>query len=416
MSPLKVLLFTPYYYPDFGPSAPIYTDLCEDLHKMGCNVTVVTAFPHYSEAQLAQNPHRPLFTHEVYNGVNIVRCYVYSVSKATTWKRMIYHGSFNLFSTLASLRVKNPDIILADAPMLWSGLSLVVKAIWAKVPFIYIIHDIYPDVLVRLGVLTNPKLIALIDRIERAFYVRASGISVLSQGFKENLLRKSIPSEKIAVIPACVDANFFRPLPRENELRRTLHLGDKFVFLYAGNIGYSQGLDSVLSAAQDLKETSDILFLFVGEGATKENLLGEASRKGLTNVKFIPFVPREQVPLLYGLADVCLVSLKQGLVVESVPSKTYTIMASGRPILASVDKNTEAARLVKVSGCGLLVEPGNPRAITDSLLSLYRNERLRSQMGNCGREYAFNHYRREIAAKEYYSFILKNLNNGGASS
>lgn len=401
----RVLVITPQYAPDYGPSAPIYTALCEDLGQMGYDVTVATAFPHYGGSDVWGKRSGRLFEEERLNDVRVLRTYVYTVPKAALWGRLLYHGSCNLFSTLAALRIGRPDIVLADAPTLWSGLPLLVKSIIPGVPFIYIVHDIYPDVLVRLDVLSNSRLINLIERVERYFYDRSVQVSVLSEGFKDNLVRKGVAENKITIIPACVDVEFVRPLPRENELRERWNLADKFIVLYAGNIGFSQGLDTTLEAAQSLTHYPDIVFALVGEGAKKPDLQAMAEAKGVSNVKFFPFQPREDVPLVYATADVSLVSLKRDIVVESVPSKTYTIMASGRPIVATVDQNTEVGHLLDQAQCGFCVEPEDSDALAQAILRLYEDDFLRVAMGERGRDFVVEHFSRQVAAKQYHSLI-----------
>ena len=405
MQQTKVLVITPQYAPDLGPSAPIYTALCEDLQQMGCDVTVVTGFPNYAGSDTRYPRSRRLFQEETVNGVRIRRSYVLTVPKSSLWRRLLYHFSFNVFSTLSALRTGRPDIVLGDAPTLWSGLPLLAKAVLPGIPFVYVVHDIYPDVLFRLGIVTNQRILGMIERVEDFFYDRAVQVSVLSPGFKENLLRKGIPQDKIIVIPACVDVDFIRPLPKDNGLREQWGLKDKFVVLYAGNIGLSQGLETSLEAARLLKDRPDIVLALVGEGASKASLERMANESGLSNVRFFPFLPREDVPLIYALSDCCLVSLKRDIVVESVPSKSYSIMASGRPILATVDPNTEVGRLLSEVQCGLCVMPENPKALAETILSLHKDPLLCSEMGRRGREYVVERYSRKVAARQYCEVI-----------
>jgi colanic acid biosynthesis glycosyl transferase WcaI len=143
----------------------------------------------------------------------------------------------------------------------------------------------------------------------------------------------------------------------------------------------------------------------VGEGSVKQALQSMAAKNGLTNVRFFPFQQREYVPLIYALADVSLVSLKPDIVVESVPSKTYTIMASGRPIVAAVDPKTEVGCLLNQAKCGLCVEPGNPHALTQAIKRLYKDDALRNDMGRRGRDLAVERYSRHVAANQYHALI-----------
>jgi colanic acid biosynthesis glycosyl transferase WcaI len=401
----RVLVITPQYAPDFGPSAPIYTALCEDLAQMGYDVTVITAFPNFTGSGATQPQAKRFFQSETRNGVHVIRTYIYSVPKKSLWKRLLYHGSFNLFSTMAALRIRKPDILLADAPTLWSGLPLMIKALLPGTPYIYVLHDIYPDVLSQLDVLHNPRILNLIASVENFYYRRSAQISVLSEGFRQNLLHKGVPDEKITIIPACVDTDFIHSLPKENKFLGEWGLEGKFIVLYAGNIGLSQGLENALQAAKILTDETEIVFVFVGDGATKQGLEAMAEDLALENVKFFPFQPREDVPLIYALADICLVSLKSNIVVESVPSKTYTIMASGKPIVAVVDESSEVSNLLQKAECGLCIRPGNPQALAEAIRKLYTDTALRNEMGRNGREHVLENYTRQVASQRYKAAI-----------
>lgn len=412
-APIRVLVVTPMYAPDYGPSAPIYTALCEDLQQMGCDVTVVTAFPHYGTAA-QQHPMRAFQMREQRNGVSIIRTYVYTVPRSALWQRLLYHLSFNVFAAIGLLSAPRPDVVIADAPALWSGLPLLVAALLPRRPFIYVVHDIYPDVLERLGLVRKRWLLTAIHRIEQFYYRCSSAVSVLSEGFRENLLRKDVPDAKLLIVPACVDTDFLAPDAVQGDLRERWGLTDRFVVLYAGNLGFSQGLENVLEAAARLQDHPEIAFVFVGEGAADDELRALATQRGLANVHFHPFQPREDVPAVYALADTSLISLKSSLVAESVPSKTYSIMSSGRPIIAAVDSDSETGRLLQDTACGLCVPPEDPEALAAAILDLSTDAPRRQAMGGAGRATAVGQYSRRVAAQRYLDRIRAVLGRGAA--
>ena len=339
--------------------------------------------------------------------MRILRIFVFDVPKSSLSRRLLYHAFFNLFSTIAALLAGRFDVILADAPSLWSGLPLLIKALIPRKPYIYIIHDIYPDVMVKLHVLHNQRMVNFIERIEGFFYRYASQISVLSDGFKENLLEKGVPERKISVIPVCVDADFVQPMECDSSLCQEWDLERKFVVLYAGNMGLSQGLENVVEASRQLTQLPDITVVLVGEGASKPALQKLVNQYGLTNIRFFPFQPREKVPKIYSLAHVCLVSLNPSIVTESVPSKTFTIMAARRPIIATVDPNTEVSRLLDEAGCGLRVDPEKPGLLADAVIRLYHDRSLGEKMGKLGRDFVVSHFSRNVASEHYHHLILQ---------
>jgi colanic acid biosynthesis glycosyl transferase WcaI len=285
------------------------------------------------------------------------------------------------------------------------GLSAYVLSRLRRVPYVYNVQDIYPDVAIRLGVLTNPRLIRFFRRMENFVYARAAAVSVLSEGFGRNLLSKGVPSDKIHVIPNFVDVDFMRPLPKDNAFARRHNLHDKYVVMYAGNVGLSQGLETLLEAAQQFQDLADLRLLIVGNGAAKAKLEARASQIGLQNVIFLPFQPRKDVPEMYASADVSLVMLRQGIGAESVPSKTYTIMASGRPIVAAVDEEAETKRLIDTANCGLWVEPENPSALVGAIRTLYADPARRAQLGRNGRNHVETHYTPQVGAQQYDALL-----------
>jgi colanic acid biosynthesis glycosyl transferase WcaI len=401
----NVLLITPQYAPDFGPSAPIYTSICEGLRGMGCNVIVITGMPHYGGAQkvYADTPRQ-----EVLNGVQIFRERVFSNSRASFIKRILYHLSLNLSFTYSAFRRaarSSIDVYLADAPCFWSGLPIFVNAIIRRKPYIYIIHDIFPDVLVRLGVVRNQKIIRFFGLIENYYYSKAAFISVLSDGFKRNLIDKGVPAEKIVVIPPCVDTDFIKPVSIESSLRKEWRLEGKFVVLYSGNLGFSQDLDILLSVAKLFSDRSDICFVIVGEGVKKDYIQSVVVETGLKNIQLHAFLSHEMVPELYSMADISLVLLNKEIEVESVPSKTFTIMASGRPLIAVAGENTELAELLECSGCGIRVQPGNDNELYTAILRLYENSTSRSELGERARKHVLKFYTKGTAAKMYSELI-----------
>jgi len=203
------------------------------------------------------------------------------------------------------------------------------------------------------------------------------------------------------VIPNCVDTDYITPRAKDNAFARREGLVDRFVVLFAGNAGLSQGLEHVLAAAKALGDHREILFLLVGNGAAKPALEAQAAEMGLGNVRFMPFQPWEEVPDLYASADVCLIPLRKGIAQDSVPSKAWTIMAAGRPIVASVDMGSDISTELRQAGCALCTPPEDPAALARAILELYADPARRERMGANGRCYVAARYTPEIVARQY---------------
>jgi colanic acid biosynthesis glycosyl transferase WcaI len=382
------------------------TELAEELAALGHKVTVVTAFPHYAGNIVDHRYRGRLIQQETHKGIRAIRTYLYtSPHKQRFLVRFLNYVSFNVLSTLAGIFAGPQDVILAPSPPLTIGLSAYIISRVKRIRYLYNVQDIYPDVVVKLGIIKNPGVVAFSRWLERFVYSHARHITVLSEGFWANLLRKGVPPEKLTVIPNFVDVDFIRPLLRDNSFRHRFALDDRFVVLYAGNLGHSQNLEHVLECAALLRDQDHIAFVIVGNGSRKPYLEAQAQRMGLDNIRFIPFQPWEDVPEIYAAADISLITLRKGIALDSVPSKAYTIMASGRPILAAVDPGSDAWNLVQQAQCGLCVEPENPQALAEAIRALCANPALRERLGRNGREHVVQHYTRQAVAKQYHELL-----------
>lgn len=399
---MRILLLTLYFTPDIGANAVVMTELAEALAELGHDVRVVTAFPHYARNQIEPEFRGRLFQRAGHKGIRVTRSYLYvSSDKQRVLARLFSYLSFNVLSVVAGLSAGRCDVILAPSPPLTIGLSAWAISRLTRAPFIYNVQDIYPDVAIRLGVLTNPRLIRLFQRLERFVYRKAKAVSVLSEGFRSNLLAKGVPPEKLHVIPNFIGVDFVRPLPKDNSFSRKHGLGDRFVAMYAGNVGLSQGLETLLDAARLLADLPELCILIVGNGAAKPGLEERARELGLSNTCFLPFQPREDVPEMYAAADVGLVVLKHGIATDSVPSKAYTILASGRPIVAAVDRECETQRLLEGAACGVAVPPEDPQALANALRRLYHDRSAGQAMGDSGRRHVEEHCTPQAIARQY---------------
>lgn len=405
----KILFVTPYFAPDYAACSPMYLALCEDLSRMGHKVTVLTGMPYYGKEKVWDEYRGKFLVQEKSAGYRIIRFYSFVARRTNTLGRVFSWGLFNIFSSIAGILLGRHDVLYATNPFTMSGLPLHLLSRLKGMHSIYAVDDIYPDALFRAGVLKKGWLSSLIGLAELSCYRTASRIAVLSEGMHSAVVLKGAEPEKIAILPYFADTDFVRPLPRLNAFREKNSLNDKFVVLYAGNLGTSQGLECILEAADLLRSKSDIMFVFVGEGASREALQKMARERGLPNVRFIPFQPREDVPWVLASADVSLITLKGDFGSESMPSKTYWNLASGRPILAAVGKSTEVAKLILQGECGVQVDPDSPAALAEAVLEFHRDQTKRELMGIQARNLAVEHYSRAAAAKRFDALVQQLL-------
>jgi colanic acid biosynthesis glycosyl transferase WcaI len=278
---------------------------------------------------------------------------------------------------------------------------------------VFNIQDVFPDVAVELGAITDPRVIAVASWLERETYRRADAVTVLSDDLRDNVVAKirsyrgpAGDPAKVRVIPNFIDTDWIRPSDRENAYRVEHGLTGKQVVMYAGNVGFSQSLDLVLAAAGHLAHDPDVVFVINGGGAARPGL--ERAAAGLPNVRFVDMAPKERLPEVAAAADIHVVPLKAGLARSSVPSKLYTILAAGRPVVASVDPGTEVARTVTEAGAGLAVPPDDPERFTKALVQLLQAPDEAREMGASGRRFV-ERWASPAAVAEAYDALFTEL-------
>jgi len=401
---LRILFVTPYFVPDYAASSPMYAAMAEDLAHAGNQVTIVTGMPHYGRGQVWEEYKGKFFIDESWRGCRILRVYSYVPNRTSRLSKLISLLCFQAIAAPLCLRLRRHEVAFISNPFLAAWLPLLLLSLVRRTTVIYSVEDVYPDVLARQGALKSPLLTRISEMLERTCYQNARYVRVLSEGMQSLMISKGVPAEKIAIIPFFADTEFIQPLPRQNGFRERFGLDGKFVVLYAGNMGLSHGLNTVIETAALLDDPS-VLFLMVGEGTARSLLEERARQLGLSNVRFLPFQPREELPLLLASADVSLVTLQDGMQHECVPSKVYWLLASGRPVIASADPDSEIARLLCEAGCGVLVPPNSPEALASAIRDLRDKQWEAIAMGQRSRHLAVRHYSREVVVQRFRALV-----------
>jgi colanic acid biosynthesis glycosyl transferase WcaI len=412
---MRILIYSYNYYPEPIGIAPLMTELAEGLVKRGHEVRVVTAMPNYPERQIYQEYRGKWYLNEHKNGVQIQRSYVWIRPHPNLLDRVLLDASFVVTSFVPALIGWRPDVILSTSPSLPSCVPVALLGWLRACPVILNLQDILPEAAVHVGLLKNKLLIQLFTLLEKFAYHTASKISVIADGFVDNLRSKGVEADKIVQIPNWVDVNFIRPLSKENNPFRTAHnLNGKFVVLYSGNIALTQGLESVVKAASVLRHIPDIVFVIVGEAKGLERLQRECLDCGADNVLLLPFQPRKYLPQMLAAADVGLVVQKKNVISFNMPSKIQVLLASGRALVASVPDNGTAARAIRQSGGGVIVAPEDSQALAMAILDLYQNPEKVKILGYKSRQYAVEHYAFEQALNQYESLCYSLTAERGA--
>ncbi len=407
---MRVLLYSYNYSPEPIGIAPLMTELAEGLVKRGHQVRVITAMPNYPEREIYAEYKGQLYKSEFRNGVQIDRCFVATRRNPGLIGRVLLDGSFALLSFFKAISGWRPDVILSTSPSLPACVPVAATRLFYRCPTVLSLQDILPEAAVQTGLISNKIAIKVFEHLEKFAYASATKISVITPSFTKNLVDKGVAERKMKCISNWVDVDFVRPLPKQdNAFRRAHNLKDKFVVLYAGNIARTQGVRTILHSAAQLQDNRDIQFVIVGEKSQLSELDRLRVQLDVHNVTLLPFVSREELPEMLAAADVSLIMQKRNVVGFNMPSKTQVIMASGRPVIASVPVNGAAAEAVRDSKSGLVVPPESPTDLSDAILALYSNPEQTETYGRRGRQYAIDNYSFAQALSAYETLLKSSL-------
>jgi hypothetical protein len=402
---MNIAYYSHYFAPEIGaPSARIY-DLARQWLARGHQVQVVTCFPNHPTGKMYPGYRARSYMRERLDGIEVHRHWTYVTPNQGFIKKTLGHLSYLPSAFLLSTRrLEQPDVVIGTSPTFFAAMAAAAAAVRRRIPFIMEVRDLWPAVIVELGVLRNPYIIGALERLELSLYKRATRIVTVTESFGTNLIERGVPSEKVFTIPNGADTEFWQPTESAAGLRQSLGLEGRFVVLYIGAHGISHALSRVLQSAALLREHTEIHLLFVGEGAEKERLLREAQSGELKNVQFLDSVPKEKVREFYALADVCLVPLRDIKLFDTfIPSKMFEIMAMSKPIVASL--RGEAADILRRSGASLVVAPEDSSAVAGAILHLYRHPDEAKAMGQAGRRFVVENYSRQALAARYMNVL-----------
>ncbi|GAA5503404.1 hypothetical protein Dxin01_03161 [Deinococcus xinjiangensis] len=357
---------------------------------MGYEVEVLTGFPNYPGGKVYPGYKIKAYQREIVEGVPVLRVPLYPSHDQSGAKRALNYLSFAAAASVGSLFLKRPDVVYVYHPPATASLPALVLRALKGVPFVYDIQDLWPDTLAATGMMERSAVLNTVGSFMDQVYRRAAHVTILSKGFKEKLIERNVPATKLTVIPNWTDEAQIQ-LPEPNPARAAeLGFRDRFNVVFAGTMGKAQALETVLDAADLLRQSApSARFVMIGGGVEVEGLKQQAQDRELSNVTFLPRRPPSEIGEVLGLADALLVHLKDDpLFAITIPSKTQAYLMTGKPILMGV--RGDAAEMVKTAGAGIAFEPQNPEALARAVQEMLAlTPAQRQSMGAAGREYYF---------------------------
>ena len=404
---MNVCFFNRSYWPDQAATGQLLTELAQDLvHRHDWNVSVVAGRALHASHDHAGRKRR-LVDIETHDGVRILRANGTAFDRRRFAGRAANYLTYFASALAAATRIGPQDVVvsLTDPPIL--GLAALRAARKAGARFVFLCEDIFPEVAALLEDFHNAAVNRALDRINRYLLREADAVVALGERMKRRLVEeKGAAPGRVHVIHNWADCDAIKPGPKDNAFARAHGLADRFVLMHSGNVGLSQNLDLLVEAAARLQSRDRLVITVVGDGARRQTLQDQASRRGLSNVRFFPYQPKEVLHESFASADAFLVSLKPGLEGYIVPSKLYGILASGRPFVAAVDPSCEAAMIACQHQCGTVAVPGDVDALVRAIATLYDDPAAARVMGENSRRAALQ-YDRRAAVHSYHDLFTR---------
>jgi colanic acid biosynthesis glycosyl transferase WcaI len=406
---LRLIVLCPHFEPDMAPTGVVMTRIVHELAARGHELHVVTSLPWYRKHQVETGWAGALWRIEKTTWGSISRVQPFAgQTKSNLVRRAV---GFILFSYFVGLRAlfaggfwRRADGVLAMSPPLTLGLIGWHTKLFRGGKLVFNIQDVFPDAAVETGAISNQRVIAAASWLERVSYQRSNSVVLLSDDLANNVQRKLDQKfhKRIRVIPNFVDTQAIVPMSRLTNYRRELGVDESLVVMYAGNVGFSQSLELMIEAARVLP---NVVFVINGEGSARKSL--EAKAHALSNVKFGDYQDASRLSEVLATGDLHVVPLRRGLGSVSVPSKTYSILAAGRPICAAIDLETEVPRILAAANAGVCVEPDNEAAFVSAIAAMTSDRKSLEEMGASGRKWVEGHASPQSIAQRYEALYMR---------
>ena len=361
---------------------------------------MVSCVPHHPMGRVFPGYKNRLFQVEEREGIRVVRLLTYVTANKGVLRRTLNYVFYMVMAILAAPFLGKADIVISTSPQFFNGLAGYFVSRMKRAPWILEIRDLWPSSIVSVGAIETPHWIRLLERLESFAYRKADFVVAVTNAFKEHILARGGRADRIAVIPNGVEMGESAPAAVPTPEIAALPLDGKFVAAYFGTHGMAHGLDVILAAAEQLRDRADIVFLLVGDGAERENLLRAREAAGLENLLMVGQQPKAMMPLLWSIADVSLVVLRRLDVFKTVvPSKMFEAMAAEVPIILGVEG--ESAGLLEAAQAGVCITPEDPSALAMAVLDLSTDPEACASFGAHGRRFVAEHHSREKFAQRY---------------
>lgn len=408
---MKVLTFCAYFEPEIAASMYLTTNLFEDAANSGIEVEIFAPTPTRGVDKNTIEKYKKIKYEERCNGLLKIHRFSMLQEGKGVLVRAFRYILLNMAFIWKGLWTKADILFIDSTPPTQGFMATLLKKI-KHIPMVYNLQDIFPDSLLYTGLSTERSLMFKIGRwMEHITYKNADKIIVISEDFKQNIMKKGVPENKIDVVYNWVDEKSVYHVDREKNILFERYNIDrnKFYIAYSGNIGLTQNIELLIEVANKIKDFKDIGFIIIGNGMFKAELETQVARRKLDNIIILPFQPYEEIANVFSIGDVGLIISKPGIGNNSVPSKTWSYMAAETPILASFDAESELCKLVKENNCGICVDAGDVEKFIEAILQMKKLKN--NDFGKNGRNYIDEKLSRKVGTEKYITIIKETAEN-----
>jgi glycosyltransferase involved in cell wall biosynthesis len=379
---MHVLFLTDNFPPEVNAPASRTHEHCRRWVARGEQVTVITCAPNFPKGRVFDGYRNRVWQQETIDGIRVIRVWSYITANEGFARRVLDYTSYMLTAFVAGLFVRRVDVVVATSPQFFTAVAGWAVGALKRVPFVFELRDLWPESIKAVGAMKDSAVLRLLEKVELFLYRRAARIVSVTHSFRDALIARGIDGAKIDVVTNGVDIGRFSPRPKDTALERELGFEGCFVAGYIGTHGMAHALETLLDAMQIVQrhpDGGDVRLLLLGDGARKAALQADARGRGLTNVRFVDTVPKDQVARYWSLLDVSIIHLRRTELFSTViPSKLFECMGMAIPVLHGVAG--ESARIVEREGAGITFEPEDAAALASLLLQLRADPALRLRL------------------------------------
>lgn len=402
---MRIVFFSHYYPPEVNAPASRTSEHCRIWAKGGHDVTVVTSAPNHPRGVIYPGYRNKLFQMETIDGVNVVRVWTFLAANEGFGRRTINYLSFMMSATLAVLRLPRPDVFVSTSPQFFCGLTGLAAKLVRRAPWVLEIRDLWPESIITVGAMRKGLVTRLLEKLETTAYRHANRIVAVTDSFVSHIAERCDDRDKISVVKNGADLSFFSRGFDAGEYKDKFGFEGRFVAAYVGTHGMAHGLDTIIEAANLLRDDRRIGFLMVGDGAERTRLMAKAEALKLDNLRIVGQLPKADMPAIWAATDASIILLRRSDTFKKVlPSKMFEAMAMACPIILGVEG--EAKALLETANAGIAIMPENADQLARAVMRLVDDPALCRRFGESGSLHVRERYDRAKLAARYLDVLV----------